>query len=66
LFASSRLDAGHGFERLPDFSDKIACLTAWMVRPKRRLQKFQGLQWLAQVMACGGKKARFGAIRQLC
>jgi hypothetical protein len=35
-----------------------------MVRLKRGLQEFQGLQWLSQVMARSGEKARFGAIRQ--
>ena len=62
----ARQDAAHGVQRLPDSIDKIACLAAWVVRLKRRLQEFQGLQWLSQVMACGGKKARFGAISQFC
>ena len=62
----ARQDAGHGVQRLPDSSDKFACLAAWMVRLKRCLQEFQGLQWLSQVMACGGKKARFGAIGHFC
>ena len=36
-----------------------------MVRLKRCLEESQGLQWLTQIMTCGGKKARFCAIGQL-
>src|SRR5580704_12787427 len=59
-------DAGHGVQRLPDSSDKFACLAASVVRFKRCLQEFQGLQRLSQIMACSGQKARFGAIGHFC
>src|ERR1700704_2696076 len=62
-FSEKSLTDGH---RVPDSCDKFACLAAWVVRLKRCLQEFQGLQWLSQVMACSGQKARFGAIGPFC